>query len=191
MAQTIITLKQIGTGNDIDKGENQIISYVEKVAPLVGVNDGVAPNGLIDSATDFVAAGVQVGDVVTNTTTNKSASVLVVTAFSLGLDADIFLNPGEGYEVGGEYSLECDQEGVLNRFLTVGDAIAKVVNDGTIFFTTTSGSETVLVNAERVAFVTEDGSGSIIHYRANDIDLRQVSSDDSKATVIGLINAIP
>ncbi len=82
---------------------NKVLVFTRLLAS--GTNDVVLLQTLQDTTTDFVAAGVQVGDIVGNTTTNQTAIAVSVTPTiiiledSNGNPADIFLNPGEGYVI--------------------------------------------------------------------------------------------
>jgi hypothetical protein len=82
---------------------NKVLVYTRLLAS--GTNDVVLFQTLQDTTADFVAAGVQVGDIVGNTTTNKTAIAVNVTPTIITLEdgngnpADIFLNPGEGYVI--------------------------------------------------------------------------------------------
>lgn len=82
---------------------NKVLVYTRLLAS--GTNDVVLLQTLQDTTTDFVAAGVQVGDIVGNTTTNQTAIAVNVTPTIITLEdgngnpADIFLNPGEGYVI--------------------------------------------------------------------------------------------
>ena len=59
-------------------------------------DDDGTPTDLIDSTADFVAAGVQVGDIVHNSTDNTYHTVTIVTATDLGVT-------GGGLETGKAY----------------------------------------------------------------------------------------
>ena len=188
MAQQILTLKQIGTSNDILIGEDEIVSYVQKVAPkATGTQDSVVVSELNDSTATFITANVAIGDVVTDTTGFISARVVSVDSeTALTLDADIF-TASEAYEVGASYDLEYDGDAVA-AFLKAGDALVSVADSATNAFVTGDG---IYVNANRVISVVSDGSGATINYRSEDVQPRPISTTDSAATVIGAINAIP
>ena len=83
---------------------NKVLAYTRLLAS--GVNDQVFVQDLVDTTTDFVAAGVQVGDIVGNTTTNASAfvgEIININTLRLidanGNPADIFQNIPEGYVI--------------------------------------------------------------------------------------------
>ncbi len=82
---------------------NKVLVYPTILAS--GTNTLVQVNDLVDAGATFVADGVEVGDIVANTTTNQTAFVSVVTATTLtlvdafGNPADIFLNLAESYLV--------------------------------------------------------------------------------------------
>lgn len=188
MAQKIITLKQVGTLNDVLVGEDEIISYVEKVSPKsTGTQDSIVASELNDSTATFIADGVLPGDVVSDETglvTTRVASVDSET--TLTLDDDIF-TASEDYRVGGSYDMEYDAGGPVGRVLKVGDSIGNVIDASTNAILTGDG---IYVNVNRVNNLTENGSSCDISYRAMGIDLRIVNSTDSKATVLAAINAL-
>ena len=63
-----------------------------------GTNTNVVAGELVDSAGLFSDLNVQVGDVVYNTTTSTSATVISVTSNNvIVLNADIFLASGDAY----------------------------------------------------------------------------------------------
>jgi hypothetical protein len=132
MAQQVLTLKQIGTSNDILIGEDEIVSYVQKVAPkATGTQDSVVVSELNDSTATFITAKVSTGDVVTDTTGFISARVVSVDSeTALTLDADIF-TASEAYEVGASYDLEYDGDAVA-AFLKAGDALVSVADNATL-----------------------------------------------------------
>lgn len=188
MAQVILSLKQVSTGADIKIGEEEIISYVEKVAAKAsGTATAFAANEVTDAGADFVAAGIAIGDVVVNVTTNDSASVTEVAVDTLTLDADIF-SALDDYSVGASYDLEYDKEGATVAFLKAGDSIDKVVAESSNAIKTGDG---IYVNANRVITVDPDGTGAKIYYRAKGIDPRIIETTDSEAAVILAINTIP
>lgn len=187
MAQKILVLKQVSTGADIQIGEDEIISYVEKVAAKAsGTATAFAASEVTDAGADFVAAGVAIGDVITNVTTNLSASVVTVSATVLTLDADIFLALDD-YSVGASYDLEYDKEGATVAFLKSGDTLDKVVAEANNAIKTGDG---IYINVRRIINVEADGTGSEIFYKAKGIDPRIIKSTDSAATVIAAVNAL-
>lgn len=76
---------------------NKIICYTTVLAS--GNNSAVVANELQDASATFSSDGVAVGDVVANTTTNKTATVTSVTNTNLGLSDDIFTATPEAYVV--------------------------------------------------------------------------------------------
>jgi len=83
---------------------NKVLVYSRLL--ISGVNDQVLVQDLVDTTTDFVASGVQVGDIVGNTTTNASAfvgEIININTLRLidadGNPADIFQNFPEGYVI--------------------------------------------------------------------------------------------
>ncbi len=77
---------------------NKVLVYTRLLAS--GTNDTVVVNQLRNTTGDFIASGVQVGDVVGNITTNTTAIVTNVNSSSiLTLDANIFLATGNQYVI--------------------------------------------------------------------------------------------
>jgi len=77
---------------------NKIVCYPDILT--VGTNTSVVSNALVDSAANFVTAGISAGDIVTNKTTSFSAKVVaLISPTQLLLDADIFLSTAEAYAV--------------------------------------------------------------------------------------------
>lgn len=61
-------------------------------------NTTVVSGDLIDSTADFITAGVQVGDIVSNGSTNQVTTVVLVqNATTLNLSDDIFTSTGDDY----------------------------------------------------------------------------------------------
>jgi len=90
---------QVTTALNIVKSDNANIPF----AAVVTSGTGVAPvaNELEDSATGlFVTKNVQTGDVVYNTTTGKSATVVqVINEENLIMNADIFTGASDSYVI--------------------------------------------------------------------------------------------
>jgi len=82
---------------------NKVLTYTRLLAS--GTNDATLVQLLIDTTTNFVAAGVQPGDIVVNVTTNEVAfaetvnPVQIVLVDADGNPADIFPNLGEEYVI--------------------------------------------------------------------------------------------
>lgn len=71
-------------------------------ADISGITDGLTANKLIDSGATFETEGIEVGDLVQNTTDSTTALVTVVDSETeLTLDTDIFTS-GENYTVGAQ-----------------------------------------------------------------------------------------
>jgi len=82
---------------------NKVLVYTRLL--VSGTNDAVTLNSLEDTTASFDSSGVQVGDIVGNTTTNQTAIVSNVTPTILslvddnGTPTDIFTIIGEDYSV--------------------------------------------------------------------------------------------
>ena len=82
---------------------NKVLVYTRLLTS--GVNTATQLGALVDNNANFVAAGVQVGDIVGNTTTNQTAFVSNVTISTLilvdelGNATNIFANFPEGYVI--------------------------------------------------------------------------------------------
>ena len=91
---------------------NNVFVYTTQLAS--GDSDTSGPLQLVDATADFVAAGVETGDVVVNTATNKGATVYGVTTTTLTISESIFLAAPEAYVVyDGQYGFN-EAERVLN-----------------------------------------------------------------------------
>jgi uncharacterized phage protein gp47/JayE len=67
---------------------------------LIGTIDSISSGKLIDSGATFQTSGVQVGDVVKNTTQNTETTVSAVDSETqISLSSDIFTQIGESYEI--------------------------------------------------------------------------------------------
>ena len=77
---------------------NKVLVYTTILTS--GINDAVVVNKLRNTTGNFIASGVQVGDIVANITTNTTAIVTNVNSSSiLTLDANIFLATGNQYVI--------------------------------------------------------------------------------------------
>ena len=77
---------------------NKVLVYTTILTS--GINDAVVVNELRNTTGNFIASGVQVGDIVANITTNTTAIVTNVNSSSiLTLDANIFLATGNQYVI--------------------------------------------------------------------------------------------
>jgi hypothetical protein len=87
---------------EVNKSDNANIPFPATV--VVGVSDSITANQLIATgSTDFVAAGVKIGDIVYNETEGTAATVLdVLDPQILLLNADIFqlVGGGEDFIIG-------------------------------------------------------------------------------------------
>lgn len=100
---------QVSRALQVIKSDNANIPYPATV--VIGTNDTVIANELEDNTVDFVAKNVQAGDIVYNTTTNTSATVVkVIYDTRILLNADIFLASGNSYII---YSSNTKNEGCV------------------------------------------------------------------------------
>jgi hypothetical protein len=77
---------------------NKVLAYTRLLAS--GVNTNAVANGLEDNSSDFIAAGVGVGDIVGNVTTQQVAKVVsVVNPTTLQLNVDIFTAFPQNYVI--------------------------------------------------------------------------------------------
>tara|TARA_R100001443_G_scaffold116998_3_gene139468 strand:+ start:651 stop:1592 length:942 start_codon:yes stop_codon:yes gene_type:complete len=76
---------------------NKVLAFTRLLTS--GTNTAVLPNFLVDNTNDFQAAGVQIGDIVGNVTTNQTALVTSVAATQIGVSEDIFSATPEDYVV--------------------------------------------------------------------------------------------
>jgi len=72
---------------------NKVIVY--KTLLLSGTSDTPIPYGLLDTSVDFQVSGISAGDIIVNTSTYQSATVLAVTGVdTLAISEDIFQDVG-------------------------------------------------------------------------------------------------
>jgi hypothetical protein len=64
---------------------------------MLGTNTSVGTDQLIDSAVDFIASGIKVGDTIFNPTTQVYAIIIGVSTTILTLSDDIFLISSDNY----------------------------------------------------------------------------------------------
>ncbi len=92
---------------DLSQDANFIRRVGELVPISVGAATNVAANELIDIGANFIADGVEVGDLVTNITSNEQTEVTeVVSTTNLTLQDDIFLVPNQLYIIYKSYSIK-------------------------------------------------------------------------------------
>jgi hypothetical protein len=80
------------------KSDNANVPFAAPVKS--GVNTSAVENELVDSAGDFINAGVKTGDIVYNTTDGSAATVVSVTSATVVvLNADIFADTDKAYTI--------------------------------------------------------------------------------------------
>lgn len=80
------------------KSDNANIPFPAEVKS--GTNTSAVTNQLVDSAGDFINAGVKTGDIVYNTTDSLAATVVSVTSATvIVLNADIFAASAKAYTI--------------------------------------------------------------------------------------------
>jgi len=88
--------------NDLAQDPNFIRRIGELVLKSVGSNTSVSANKLVDAGANFVAQGINAGDLVTNNVTNQQA-IVTTNPFlpfnELSLSADIFTSFPESYSI--------------------------------------------------------------------------------------------
>jgi hypothetical protein len=124
---------QVSRALQVIKSDNANIPFPAVVTSGTGV--APIPNELEDSSTGaFITRNVQVGDVVYNTTTNLSATVIkVIGEENLTLNANIFTGAVDGYII---YSQNTKNEGCV---LYVGTG-------GNLHVLTQGGDDVVFAN---------------------------------------------
>ena len=92
---------------DLSQDANFIRRVGELVPISVGSTTNAAANELIDIGANFIADGVEVGDLVTNITSNEQTEVTeVLSATNLTLQDDIFPVPNQLYIIYKSYSIK-------------------------------------------------------------------------------------
>ena len=84
---------------DLAQDPNFIRRIGQLILKSVGSNTSTTLNKLVDSGANFTGDGVEVGDFVTNNTTNQQAAVIAVAATELTLDGDIFTSFPQAYSI--------------------------------------------------------------------------------------------
>jgi len=84
---------------DLAQDPNFIRRIGQLILKSVGSNTSTTLNKLVDSGANFTGDGVEVGDFVTNNTTNQQAAVIAVAATELTLDGDIFTSSPQAYSI--------------------------------------------------------------------------------------------
>jgi hypothetical protein len=84
---------------DLAQDPNFIRRIGQLILKSVGTNTSTTLNKLVDSGANFTGDGVEVGDFVTNNTTNQQAAVIAVAATELTLDGDIFTSSPQDYSI--------------------------------------------------------------------------------------------
>ena len=108
-------------------------------------DDDGTPTDLIDSTADFVAAGVQVGDIVHNSTDNTYHTVTIVTATDLGVT-------GGGLETGKAYFIHSAT--ISNNQLVSASEVLLVEQASTSTVTITYDSPSWIVTGKQISFTS-------------------------------------
>ena len=82
-------------------GWNQGKAVGYRITPIaLGTSTSVVANKLVDSNADFIAAGVSVGDTLTNFSVGGSGTVTAIdSATQLSLDTNLFPGANQAYEI--------------------------------------------------------------------------------------------
>jgi surface protein len=90
-------------GQSMYRAINSLVAPTPATSRSSGTTTSTTASKLVDSGANFVSSGVQVGDLVTNSTdTTHSYVTAVDSATTLSLNDDIFVS-GEAYDVSGGY----------------------------------------------------------------------------------------
>lgn len=155
-------------------------NFIRRVGELVlkssGSNTSVTVNKLVDSGADFVGDGVEIGDFVTNNTTNQQVSVTAVAATELTLDGDIFTASPESYSVYSSNSIR-DVSQACNGLTLTDDLNCASAATLSTYSKTTSGIDTLpepvkiissptsnVIGLQILAMKYEDGVSSAFEY---------------------------
>jgi hypothetical protein len=123
---------QVSTAINVIPSNNDFIPFPG--VAKAGTVTSVVANQLVDSTANFITNGIEVGDVVYNTTTNTIATVVqVVSATVILLNTNIFSTIGNAYSI---YSQNTKSEGCV---LYIGTG-------GNIRIQTAGGQDVVFVN---------------------------------------------
>lgn len=149
---------QVSRALQVIKSDNANIPFPAVVTSGTGV--APIPNELEDSSTGaFITRNVQVGDVVYNTTTNLSATVVqVIGEENLRLDANIFTGAVDGYII---YSQNTKNEGCVLYIGTGGNLRVMTAGGDDVVFSNVLGGTTLPVQVIRV-YATNTTASNIV-----------------------------
>ena len=155
-------------------------NFIRRVGELVlkssGSNTSVSSNKLVDSGANFVGDSIEIGDFVTNNTTNQQAAVTVVAATELTLDGDIFTAFPESYSVYSSSSIR-DVSQACNGLTLTDDLNCASAATLSTYSKTTSGIDTLpepvkiissptsnVIGLQVLAMKYEDGANTAFEY---------------------------
>ena len=130
-------------GDGMASSTEYFIYMPEYTVRQAGTADGTGAFQLIDSAVDFIAAGVKIGDYALDITAAVTAKVTAVTGTMLTVDTDTFAG-GDNYLV---YASGADDHDVIMRSADVAD-VSNASADTSIVNTTYEPSGTAVMKVD-------------------------------------------
>lgn len=119
---------------------------------ITSTNTSTGANQLIDSSGLFVTRGVQVGDVVWNTSGNTYATVTVVNSeTTLTLNANIFASTPLNYQIFGS---PYNNAGCVLYIGTIGNLVVLTAGDDIVTFTAIPAGTFLPVNIKQIYAAT-------------------------------------
>ena len=174
------TLQQdFASPNDLAQDPNFIRRVGELVLKSVGSNTSVSANKLVDTGANFVAQGIQLGDLVTNNVTNQQATVTAgsfIPPSELSLSADIFTSSPESYSIYAAGSIKAVTDSCNGLTLTDFLNCAPTATLGTYSKATSgigslpqpvaiiSAPSSNIISLQILAMKYEDGANSAFEY---------------------------
>ena len=125
---------------------------------VLGINDSVSTNQLVDSTANFDSLGIQAGDIVYNTASNLAATVVrVVSVDTIDLNADAFPSSGDNYRIykGG------NNDGCVLYIGSAGDVTIETVGGDEVQLGGVSGGQFIPIHANTVLY-SGTSAGNII-----------------------------
>lgn len=133
--------------------------------PMVsGTSTSYLPFELEDTTKDFIALGINIGDVVYNTTSNLSANIIgnTIGGGELNLDADIFSGAGESYVIYQNSPLSGEPNAGCVLYVGIGGDVEIVTaGDDTVIMIQVPSGTFIPINVLQVKATNTSASGII------------------------------
>jgi len=114
-----------------------------------------------------------------------SVSVLDTEALKIGADSIIYV-----YEKGDSRTVVYNKNGFAPKEIEATESLSAISTEAANTITTTVDGISTLLNADRIAILTTEGSGSKIIYEANGFGNKTIIASESVATIESAIDAL-